>query len=306
MFSLQDFIRKDKGLEQYGLITLGDKEIKQLQAVLLAMYKDVMRFCGKHGIRVALAGGSALGAVRHNGFIPWDDDIDLMMPREDCKKFIELFELEMGEKYGLASPAKTSKYSFHNIQVINMSTVEKGILDQSRYKYPGVCIDINAIDYVPRNRFAYYLKGILCNGLFFLLNSKMMWKCRTKCSDRLFSASLFSKVFYYSRLALGIILTPFSYKALCCYYDKFISSSGKTDMTSIPPGRDHYFKETRPIKVMMPFVESKFEGETAYLPNDVERYLKCMYGDNYMEIPPEGKREPHALTCLKFDNDEII
>lgn len=298
MLSIQDFIRKDKGIEKFGLKTLNDKELRLLQISLLTMYKDVMSFCQKHGIKVALAGGSALGSVRHNGFIPWDDDIDLMMLRDDYTKFIELFEEEMGDKYGLASPSRHSKYKFHNVQVINLSTRERGIMDQSSFKYPGICIDINAIDFVPNNSFLYVLKGVSCDAFFFLLNSKMMYECRTRISDKLFLSSPLSMSYYLFRLFIGLLLFPFSYETLCFYYDKLISSSKKTSRTSIPPGRDHYFKETRATTAMIPFREGVFMGELAYLPNDVNLYLRKMYGDNYMEVPPAGKREPHAIVEL--------
>ena len=65
------------------------------------MFVDIKRICDKHNLILMLSGGSALGAVRHKGFIPWDDDIDLMMPRDDYDKFIDLFEEELGEKYYL-------------------------------------------------------------------------------------------------------------------------------------------------------------------------------------------------------------
>mgnify|MGYP000934529859 FL=1 len=68
------------------------------------MYSDILRVCEKYNIRVMLGGGSALGAVRHGGFIPWDDDLDLIMPREDYNKFISVFDKELSDLYEITSP----------------------------------------------------------------------------------------------------------------------------------------------------------------------------------------------------------
>ena len=70
---------------------LTDKERERLRKCLFSIYKDIALVCSKYGLCFMLGGGSVLGAVRHKGFIPWDDDIDLMMPREDYMKFISVF-----------------------------------------------------------------------------------------------------------------------------------------------------------------------------------------------------------------------
>ena len=75
-----------------------------MKQCLLEMYSDILRVCEKYNIRVMLGGGSALGAVRHGGFIPWDDDLDLIMPREDYNKFISVFDKELSDLYEITSP----------------------------------------------------------------------------------------------------------------------------------------------------------------------------------------------------------
>ena len=83
---------------------LTDKERERLRKCLFSIYKDIALVCSKYGLCFMLGGGSVLGAVRHKGFIPWDDDIDLMMPREDYMKFISVFNKELGNKYDLFYP----------------------------------------------------------------------------------------------------------------------------------------------------------------------------------------------------------
>ena len=80
---------------------LTDEERKALKQTLLNTAKEIDGVCRKHGIKMFLVGGSLLGAVRHGGFIPWDDDIDFGMTRNDYQKFIEIFDTELGDRYFL-------------------------------------------------------------------------------------------------------------------------------------------------------------------------------------------------------------
>lgn len=300
MYSLQDTIRKGLNLEKYGLKVLSNDDLSKLHKVLLSMYLDIADFCDRNHLQYVLAGGSALGVVRHGGFIPWDDDIDLMMPRKDYNRFMELFEKQFERKYAIASPYRKHQDTSHCIQVINKQTTEFGIWDQALYKYPGVCIDICAIDFVPENRVAYYIRGVVSDLFFFLVNCKMMYRCHTSISNRIFSENVLSMGVYYIRLFLGFMLGWISYEDLCYLYDKFISSCKPSSLVSIPPGRDHYFKETRPMKVLLPFKECTFEGCKAYIPHDTDAYLKQLFGQDYMAIPPKEKREPHAVVELEL------
>jgi len=81
------------------LLTLSDENIKDIQAVLLDMMADFDAFCRKNGLSYFLCGGSALGAQRHGGFIPWDDDMDVAMPRADYDRMRDLFLAEYGDRY---------------------------------------------------------------------------------------------------------------------------------------------------------------------------------------------------------------
>ena len=93
---------------------LSEEEIQQLRKILTDMLMDIDTVCKKHNLRYMLGYGSCLGAIRHVGFIPWDDDLDLLMPREDLKKFLEVFEQEMGQNYEYTAPntVKESKNNF--------------------------------------------------------------------------------------------------------------------------------------------------------------------------------------------------
>lgn len=131
---------------------LTPEELKALQACFLEIIKDIDRVCQEHGLCYMAAGGTALGSVRHKGFIPWDDDVDILMPREDLNRFVELFEECMGDKYELTTP-NSDKYQLESMisAVYKKNTLKAAFLDYNTPFPKGVHIDIFAIESVPRN-----------------------------------------------------------------------------------------------------------------------------------------------------------
>ena len=91
-------------------VCLSDGQLKELQTILTGMLRDIVVVCEKYQLRCFLVGGTALGAMRHGGFIPWDDDIDLAMFREDYERFIGCFEAEFAGKYYVQTPEHTAGY----------------------------------------------------------------------------------------------------------------------------------------------------------------------------------------------------
>ena len=301
MLSLQDYFRKNKNLKDKNFIRLSEEQIKKIQSLVLQTLIDFDSFCKRNSLRYILAGGSALGAVRHKGFIPWDDDADLLMPRSDYNKLVELFETEMSDKYTIASPSKKHKHSDMSVRIIKKGTIKKGIFDRAKLIQEGIGIDISAIDSAPTNVLKYYFKGILSDTFLFLINSRLMFLCRSEMTDRFFSCSFISYLFYWTRICLGAMLFV-PYNRLCYIFDRFIASSDeKTNQVCVPTGRNHYFKETYSRDVLFPFKDVDFEGHILKIANDPNAYLSQLYGSDYMSIPPYDKREPHACTYLKME-----
>ena len=139
---------------------LTPEELKALQACFLEIIKDIDRVCQEHGLCYMAAGGTALGSVRHKGFIPWDDDVDILMPREDLNRFVELFEECMGDKYELTTP-NSDKYQLESMisAVYKKNTLKAAFLDYNTPFPKGVHIDIFAIESVPRNPIVRGIKG---------------------------------------------------------------------------------------------------------------------------------------------------
>ncbi len=132
-----------------------------LQKAILNIALEFKRICVKHGLKYSLAYGTLIGAVRHKGFIPWDDDIDFLMPREDYEKFIELCKTELNPRFALRSLAE-SDYIYHFIKIDDTTTTLKEHYNKDKNYKGGVYIDIFPIDVAPQSKFkrAMFLRKV--------------------------------------------------------------------------------------------------------------------------------------------------
>src|SRR5690554_1182438 len=133
--------------------TLSDYELKELHNTLLEIYRDVSAVCDKYGLCLMLGGGSCLGAVRHKGIIPWDDDLDVNMLRADYDKLLRVFNLELSDKYDLVN-LNTTKSG----QVLHTKIMKKGTRYLQTDSYgnndpQGIFIDVFPIEALPDNSF---------------------------------------------------------------------------------------------------------------------------------------------------------
>lgn len=274
------------------LHVLSDDDRCKLKKCLLEIYRDFARVCDKHSLRYMLGGGSALGAVRHQGFIPWDDDLDILMPRDDYDRFINIFEEELSDEYVLYAP--NSKYGSTNAfaKLVKKGTKLIGIFNISAPVYNGVSVDIFPIENAPKNRIIRGFKGRIADVLRIICVSSYMYTFRNDVTERFFSSSVSGKLNYRFRLIIGRCVSFIGFQKLYDFYDKFVQQKKETGMCTVPTGRKYFCGETLQKSVFFPMSTAIFEGETVYVPNDVDRYLKNLYGD-YMEIPKVSNRERH-------------
>ena len=133
-----------------GLYEPTADEMARMKRVMLMMYRDVARVCRENGLTLMLGGGSALGAVRHGGYIPWDDDIDLMMPRADYEAFKRVFPQALGEKYVLQAPNTPGCEISNTFMKIILRGTER--LELQKLNAPGahgLWLDVFPIDNAP-------------------------------------------------------------------------------------------------------------------------------------------------------------
>lgn len=256
------------------IISLDDQ--KQIELDIL---KYIDLFCRKHSLQYMLTAGTLLGAVRHKGFIPWDDDIDLMMPRNDYEKLFMLFNKEAsGTNYRLISYRdKSSIYPFFKIVATNTVVIEDFVDPQ--YK-TGVWIDIFPIDGVNNKRIYDYAK-------------KAAFKHNVAASNAANATTNFRRIF---KQFLKVLLRASDPYKIASDLDRAASK------TPIEPGNNIAIvvwgygpQEEMPYE----FLESKefeFEGNSFYGPVLYESYLTQIYGD-YMVLPPKDERVPHYVKA---------
>lgn len=271
---------------------LSEEERSGLKKCLLEMYVDVLAVCEKHHLRVMLGGGTALGAVRHGGFIPWDDDLDLMMPREDYDQFFTVFAQETQGKYLTFAPRHGEGKCLFG-KVIRKGTVLSEAAYRDVDETDGIYIDVFPIDRMPNNRFLCYLKG-KCLDMFRIgVTSIDYYKERRFLKQNILGVDSF--LFFYIRFIIGFCFNLVGYQRMLAAFDRLAASSRGDRYWSIPTGRAFALGEIHPQEIFFPLRETKFEGVKAYLPNQVEVYLQRLYGD-YMRIPPIDQRERHYVV----------
>ena len=290
---IKDLLKNDKNLiiaEGEVLISIQRKELEMLD--------DINAICQKNGIDIFLGGGSLLGAIRHGGFIPWDDDIDLNIPRKFVDKFIELIELNFKQKYVIQYNNKNMICPFIKIKM--NGTIIKGPLDNNSEN--GVCIDIFIIENVPNSIIERYFFGMVCTTKLFFLSCLNVYKNDNRLYLNVVKQSTISYINYLFKRTLGLLWSKKEYYVRAIECDKLFSKYKDVDtkMVCIPTGRKHYFGELYSKNMFSENKIIKFEKISCKVPVQYDKYLKNLYGDDYMKIPEEEKREHHYMVEYKL------
>ena len=284
-----------------GLHRLTDEETGAIKKVVLEAALDVIALCDENGIPYMLGGGSALGAVRHGGFIPWDDDIDLNIPRKYIPQLIKAIENRYPDKYYIEAPLYTDGYLSSFIQVHRKHTVFQEYRIQKKENC-GIKLDIFVIENTYNNTVRRNWQGICVQaGLFFLSCYRMYaWRDEFK---KLAEGNRKAGCIMFVKRCIGRVfaLNP---KGLYRSVQKKMAqcSDENSKYITIPSGRNHFFGELYRRDDFMKTHRVAFEGHMLCVTDDYENYLTRLYG-NYMEIPPEEKREHHVLYDLKLPGE---
>lgn len=274
------------------IIKLSEDDLKLLQRKSLEMAKYVISFCKERNIRVYFFAGSLLGAVRHEGFIPWDDDIDMIFPAPDFERFVDAWDQDADkEHYSLCLQKKN--YNDHTLTgsvrdnwttFITDSTID---LDVNQ----GLAIDVLPLHACPNSVIGQRMQLILAAG-------SSLFK-----ADRVPARQ--SKVVSTSaRVILGIFRTPNS---------RYYLWHG---LESLATNMDKKYEESKYVRefTMFPFITwrypkkwfdsaewVKFEDVEVPIPIGAKEYLTKRYGD-YMQLPPEKNRHPeHRILFLDLN-----
>lgn len=283
------------------LFPVSDEQRQKLQNVLIEMYQDIQRVCKEDGLTPFLVGGSALGAIRHHGFIPWDDDLDIGLVRKEYEQFLKSFEKAFPDKYVVNSATFSTNPKVRFTKINKKGTLCKEIGSPSDDSINGIFVDVFPIDNVPDNKLVRKVKGTVCNLEEFISTQVYSHDNFDESIEKYMQRM--GKANYYIRKCVGKL---FSYRKSSGWFkkiDKHIQCKDeKSKDCTIAVGRKHYFGEIFSRDILFPARYVPFETIEAPVFNDVEAYLSNMYGD-YMKIPPEEKREKHMIMDLKFGDE---
>lgn len=263
-----------------------ENETRKLQLVILDMAKEILSLCEEYHIPYSLNGGTLLGAVRHKGFIPWDDDLDLCMCRKDYERFLVLCKKKLDpNKYYIQTPDVEKQYgfAFAKIRLLGTEIIEdfsKNVPVQN-----GIFIDIFPYDNLP--------EGKLARKLFLIVNHYYKNLDWVKCGygEDAQKQKMSYKVIRFLSNFYSMKQIKASRKRLIQKYN-----GSDTKMMFI----SDYPTEIIPHAWMENLKKYQFEDAQFFGMADSKKYLKHTYGADYMELPPPEKRIQHSACKINF------
>lgn len=266
-----------------------DKTLKHLQKVQLMMLKDFIKICEDNNILYFVNGGTLLGTIRHGGFIPWDDDIDIMMFRKDFEKLNKLMSEKPNDKYWLINVLneETYHYTWARFNLKN-TELREWWADQVDYKV-NIFIDIFILDNIPNNKIKRFIHKWRCFALNQMCNYSIV-----KFQNESKIKQIIQQSIYYILKILPI--SPMTIKKRCIRTYKRYEDYESDEVCDFPAicGLPIYKRND-----WLPAKKAKFEDIEVNIPNNTDTILTIIYGD-YMKLPPKDKRFRPAPEKLDF------
>lgn len=268
------------------------EQLNKMHHCQLLLAAEVQHICAKHGIKYFMIAGTLLGAVRHKGFIPWDDDMDFGMLRKDYEKFLTVAEAELGQQFYLKSLCKTAGFAhpFAKLYLKDTVLVEENSVNTGQKD--GLYVDVFPMDALPdqeklrasQNHKLYFLKRLLLAKLRY-----------NPCKK----GEVLKKAVYAFLRVLSLFVSETALKRhLNAEASKY--SDSETTLVGATGGAYGYFKEAVCSKWFEETVLLPFENLSLPAPKGYVAYLERFYGD-YMTPPPEDKRyNRHSVVKLDF------
>lgn len=291
-------IIKKLDAEKLGLHIVTDSEVKQIQNYFLELLIELNEFCNNETIEWFLGGGSLLGTVRHKGFIPWDDDVDIHMTRENFNKFQSKFDNSkiLTEKYILKIPGdKEFIYHFPRIYIKGTSIIPI----QSTGKSEELALDIFIMENTYDNKILRFLHGIQCNMLLFIDSVVRMDTCKAfmfrfaresrELEKAVKNRVCFAKFFKFYNIERWMEISNRCFSKV---------KNNNSKLVVCTSGSLHYFGELYDREKMCQIIELPFEGEMMKVPAGYQYVLSKRYGEDYMLPPPAEKIEKHVYVSL--------
>ncbi len=270
-------------MKEQHIIT--ETELKQLQKIELELLMEFHRICTKHGIKYSIDGGTLLGAVRHKGFIPWDDDADVIMVRSEYEKFKKIYETELDkDRFYFQDMDNTEGYRWGYGKLRRKDT-RFVRLNQEHMPYEqGIFMDVFVCDNVPDN----YILRCICNFHSYIYR-KIFWSAVARKNEKGIKKLLYEMLY----------LIPED--KLKKHYRSYVQFRNRKNTKYVKclafPACNKtygYLREWYEDTIDIKFENKEFRGS-----KDWDGYLHFLYGD-YHKIPPVEKRKIHPVSELKL------
>lgn len=270
-----------------GYKSYDNDTLKKLRKVEMEILDEIVRICKENDIEYFLTGGTLLGAVRHKGYIPWDDDIDIGMLRKDYDKFINVCKTALDKKYFLDCFETNKEYYLPFAKIKKNNTLFDEELTHHLSNHKGIYVDIIPFENERKSEsITQDIQAVLVKNII----ETMFVKKKIKTIKQ--------------------IRHPFIVRCLKIFSCKFLMGFQKKIMTMCKNNNTLYVcpvcgsyshkKETMKRNVFVPTKEIKFENKVYSGMSDPATYLSRVFG-NYMEFPPLEKRVNHTPLSISFD-----
>lgn len=258
--------------DSYGLAELHEQ--------LMYIMDDIDRVCRRHGIKYTLTGGSMLGAIRHKGFIPWDDDMDIRMLRDQFELFKKVYPEEKNKDFIIGHPCNPATYSVINpkYQIPGVIQVEETLINPF--------ISIFPLDNAPKSKVRARMKAHALRILSGMMGKPTQYPAFPEKSKKMWNITLFAgKLFGKKRAAE-------------CFERLCLSDNNKeTGLLASYTGNGKGIYPVYPKEIYLTYADFSFEDRTYMGMEKYKEYLKLFFGDDYMTpVPPEERTLKHYIN----------
>ncbi|MCM1336903.1 MAG: LicD family protein [Candidatus Amulumruptor caecigallinarius] len=262
-------------------------DIEESKLIQLDIMQDIHDFCQARGIRYALGYGTLLGAVRHGGFIPWDDDIDILMPRVDYERFVAEYNDGHSSRYRLHSLADDPSYGLPFAKVEDSRTL---LVEKVGGEPMGIAIDVFPVDPLKETQQqseAYFKKVLRARNLY---KGKMLRPTPLNSTAKKIAIKL-----------LNILTAPLSLPAVARWYERKCRKGTPGAPFAAVTVWGYGLREIMPSALFEKFKPIKFEDREFITLADTDGYLSRLYGDYMTPPPPDKRHSPHThlSTCWR-------
>lgn len=272
--------------------------LSRLQQEILSILDDFVKVCEDYHLEYFGIAGTGIGAIRHHGFIPWDDDIDIAMPRKDFEKLVRIVEQKMGDRYLILNAEHCPNYPLMTTRLVKRGTVFIEEVMRNVDCPFGIFLDLYVLDNVADNPVLYQIQSWMA----WFWSKLMILRCipRPTLQQKGVNAKVILAVCGLVYRVMKLFHISPEWLRQCCDAQCRKYNKKKTNRMAFLPDTSPYWNVVDKRRYH-PLKKIEFEGRKLNFPANIEEMLENMYGD-YMILPPEEKRKTHYPYRLAFSD----